>query len=61
MKGRLVIRFRDGNAVLEAGEFLVIPRDVEHMPVAEGRGPGDASSRKNHRNTGNVSNGPDPY
>jgi mannose-6-phosphate isomerase-like protein (cupin superfamily) len=35
VKGRLTIRFRDRDAVLEAGELLVVPRGVEHMPVAE--------------------------
>jgi mannose-6-phosphate isomerase-like protein (cupin superfamily) len=33
--GRLTIRLRDGDVVLEPGEFVVIPRGVEHMPVAE--------------------------
>ena len=32
--GRLVIRFRDREVILEPGEFLVIPRGVEHQPVA---------------------------
>lgn len=35
LKGRLVIRYRDGDNVLEPGEFLIIPRGVEHLPVAE--------------------------
>jgi mannose-6-phosphate isomerase-like protein (cupin superfamily) len=34
--GRLVIEFRDGDVALEAGEMLVVPRGVEHRPVAEG-------------------------
>ena len=34
-KGRLRIRFRDRDVDLEEGEFLVVPRGVEHMPVAE--------------------------
>ena len=36
VKGRLVIELRDGDLTLEAGEFVVIPRGVEHRPVAEG-------------------------
>jgi len=35
VKGRLVIKFRDQDVILEEGEFLVVPRGVEHMPVAE--------------------------
>jgi mannose-6-phosphate isomerase-like protein (cupin superfamily) len=35
VKGRLTIRFRDGDQVLEPGELLVVPKGVEHMPVAE--------------------------
>ena len=34
VKGRLTIRFRDGDRTLEPGEFLVVPKGVEHMPVA---------------------------
>lgn len=36
VKGRLVIELRDGAVTLEGGEFVVIPRGVEHRPVAEG-------------------------
>jgi mannose-6-phosphate isomerase-like protein (cupin superfamily) len=35
VKGRLVIRLRDGEVVLGPGEFAVVPRGVEHQPVAE--------------------------
>ena len=35
VKGRLVIRLRDGEVVLEPGEFAIIPHGVEHLPVAE--------------------------
>lgn len=33
--GRLTLRFRDGEVVLEPGELLLVPRGVEHCPVAE--------------------------
>jgi mannose-6-phosphate isomerase-like protein (cupin superfamily) len=36
VKGRLRMRFRDGDVLLEEGEMLVVPRGVEHCPVAEG-------------------------
>jgi mannose-6-phosphate isomerase-like protein (cupin superfamily) len=35
IEGQLTIQFRDQDVVLEEGEFLVIPRGVEHKPVAE--------------------------
>jgi mannose-6-phosphate isomerase-like protein (cupin superfamily) len=34
LDGRLLIQFRDGDVVMEAGDCLVIPRGVEHRPVA---------------------------
>lgn len=33
--GRMTIRFRDGDVVLGPGEMIVVPKGVEHMPVAE--------------------------
>jgi len=35
IKGRLLIKLRDGDVSLEEGEMVIIPRGVEHMPVAE--------------------------
>jgi mannose-6-phosphate isomerase-like protein (cupin superfamily) len=33
-KGRLLMKFRDRDEVVEAGEFIVVPHGVEHCPVA---------------------------
>jgi len=33
--GRMTLKFRDRDVVVEPGEFIVVPRGVEHMPVAE--------------------------
>lgn len=33
-KGRLLMRFRDREEVIEAGEFILVPHGVEHCPVA---------------------------
>jgi mannose-6-phosphate isomerase-like protein (cupin superfamily) len=33
--GALVIEFRDGRVSLEKGEMFVVPKGVEHKPVAE--------------------------
>src|SRR5207248_4179866 len=35
VKGSLLIRLRDRDIRLQEGEFTIIPRTVEHMPVAE--------------------------
>ena len=35
VKGRFRMEFRDGDVWLEEGEMLVVPRGVEHRPVAE--------------------------
>ncbi len=35
VKGRLVIKLRDREMSLGEGELFVVPRGVEHMPVAE--------------------------
>ncbi|MBZ9713919.1 cupin domain-containing protein [Deinococcus multiflagellatus] len=35
VRGTLRLKFRDGDAVLREGELLVVPRGVEHLPVAE--------------------------
>ena len=35
VKGHLTIKLRDGNIELNEGEFYIIPRGVEHMPIAE--------------------------
>ena len=34
IKGRLTMKLREGDIVLEAGEFLVVPRGIEHCPLA---------------------------
>ena len=35
LKGRVTIQMREGNVSLEAGEMFVVPRGVEHCPVAD--------------------------
>jgi mannose-6-phosphate isomerase-like protein (cupin superfamily) len=35
LQGEMAIDFREGPAVLRAGEMLVVPRGVEHKPRAE--------------------------
>ena len=35
VRGSLRMELRDGDVVLEEGEMLVVPRGVEHRPVAD--------------------------
>jgi mannose-6-phosphate isomerase-like protein (cupin superfamily) len=35
VEGRFRMEFRDKHVWLEEGEFLIVPRGVEHRPVAE--------------------------
>ena len=34
IKGRLLMQFRDREEWIGAGEFIVVPRGIEHRPVA---------------------------
>jgi mannose-6-phosphate isomerase-like protein (cupin superfamily) len=57
MKGRLVIRLRDRDLTLNEGEFVVIPKGVEHQPFAEDEVHAVLIERKTVVNTGDVSEG----
>lgn len=35
VKGRLTIDFRDGSVTINPGEFVVVPKGVEHRPRAD--------------------------
>lgn len=35
IKGTLLMKLRDRDVRVEEGEFIIIPRGVEHLPVAE--------------------------
>jgi len=56
VRGQLTIRLRDGQIVLDEGEFVVIPRGVEHLPVADDECHVLLFERQDLRNTGNVVN-----
>ncbi|HJU53127.1 MAG TPA: cupin domain-containing protein [Pyrinomonadaceae bacterium] len=56
VKGSLVIKLRDGDIRLEEGEFVVIPRGVEHLPVADEEAHVLLLEPKSTLNTGNVTN-----
>ena len=54
VKGRLLIRFRDQDMWLDEGEFVIIPRGVEHQPVAKEEVHVLLFEPKSTLNTGNV-------
>ena len=54
VKGRMVIKFRDRDVNLAEGEFLVVPRGVEHCPVAAEECQVLLLEPKGTLNTGNV-------
>lgn len=56
VKGSIRIRLRDGDVRLGEGEFVVIPRGVEHMPVAEEEAHVLLFEPKTVLNTGDVRN-----
>ena len=35
LKGRVTIRLRDGDVTIGPGELFVVPKGIEHCPVAE--------------------------
>ena len=54
MKGSFRIEFRDRTVELSEGEFVIVPRGVEHRPVAEQEVEVLLFEPKNVLNTGNV-------
>jgi mannose-6-phosphate isomerase-like protein (cupin superfamily) len=56
VKGRFRMEFRDRNVWLEEGEFLIVPRGVEHRPVAEEEAHVLLFEPASTLNTGNMQN-----
>jgi mannose-6-phosphate isomerase-like protein (cupin superfamily) len=54
VSGHLLIKFRDRDVWLDPGEFLIIPRGVEHLPVAEAEVQVMLIEPAGTLNTGNV-------
>jgi mannose-6-phosphate isomerase-like protein (cupin superfamily) len=54
--GRMTMRFRDGDVELGEGEMIVVPRGVEHMPVAAKEAHVVLVEPKTTLNTGDVRN-----
>ncbi|MHA2295710.1 MAG: cupin domain-containing protein [Candidatus Hodarchaeales archaeon] len=55
VKGKLLIKFREKDISLDEGELIVIPKGVEHKPIAEEEVHVILIEPKGTINTGNVS------
>jgi len=56
VKGTLRMKFRDREAVVREGEFVVVPKGVEHCPVADDEVHIILIEPKSTLNTGNITN-----
>jgi len=56
ISGTLRMRFRDRELTIRPGEFVIVPRGVEHLPVAEEETAVLLLEPKTTLNTGNVRN-----
>ena len=56
VKGRLLIKLHDRDLWVNEGEFVVIPKGVEHLPVAQDEVHVVLIEPKTTLNTGNVQN-----
>jgi len=56
VKGTMRMRFRERDVMVREGEFIIVPRGVEHMPVAEEEVHVVLFEPKSTLNTGNVRN-----
>ena len=56
VKGSLTLRLRDGEIHLGEGELVVIPKGIEHLPVAEEEAHVVLIEPKSTLNTGNLRN-----
>jgi mannose-6-phosphate isomerase-like protein (cupin superfamily) len=56
VKGTLRMKFRDREAIVHEGEFVIVPRGVEHCPVADEEVHIVLIEPKSTLNTGNITN-----
>lgn len=56
LKGALLMKLRDRDIRVEEGEFVIIPKGVEHLPVAEEETHVLLFEPKTTLNTGDVEN-----
>ncbi|HKA18153.1 MAG TPA: cupin domain-containing protein [Blastocatellia bacterium] len=56
LKGSLLMKLRNRDIRVEQGEFVIIPRGVDHLPVAEEETQVLLLEPKSTLNTGNIKN-----
>jgi mannose-6-phosphate isomerase-like protein (cupin superfamily) len=56
VKGTLRMKFRDHESVVREGEFVIVPRGIEHQPVADQEVHLVLIEPKSALNTGNIVN-----
>jgi mannose-6-phosphate isomerase-like protein (cupin superfamily) len=56
VKGTLRMKFRDHEALVREGEFVIVPRGVEHLPVADEEVHIVLIEPRSTLNTGNITN-----
>lgn len=56
VKGVLKMKFRDREEIVRPGEFIIVPRGVEHLPVSEEETHILLFEPKTTLNTGNITN-----
>ena len=56
INGKLRMKFRDREEVVGPGEFIIVPRGVEHLPVSDQETQVLLFEPKSTLNTGNVRN-----
>ena len=56
VKGTLRMRFRDREETVRAGEFIIVPHGVEHLPVADEETHILLLEPSSTLNTGNIKN-----
>ena len=56
VKGQFRMEFRDKTVTLKEGEFIIVPREIEHKPVADMECYVMLFEPASTLNTGNVSN-----
>jgi mannose-6-phosphate isomerase-like protein (cupin superfamily) len=56
IRGKLRMKFRDHEEIVNPGEFIIVPRGVEHLPVSDEETQVLLFEPKTTLNTGNVRN-----
>ncbi len=56
VKGKLLIKLRDRDIWLQEGEFVIIPKGIDHLPIADEEAHVILLEPKTTLNTGNTQN-----